>query len=176
MLATQAPPATALIRPARRDSPRPAGTIRSASGPRPNTTWPPAGIAMTAPAGLVTCASAVVIAGVESSVMVVLSASRVLARRPRDTDAVTRSLGAAGCARIHEFGDGQRPPAPVDCRVNQGEAPAPGLGHVRQRACGAESQARHARGGGDLQVSRSRPRPGPGRGDQATCTDRLARP
>lgn len=69
-MATQAPPAAALIAPARRDSPRPAGITRSASGPRPKTTRLPSGIAITRPAGVVTCA----VAGAESSVITVLPA------------------------------------------------------------------------------------------------------
>jgi hypothetical protein len=58
MLAIQAPPATALITPARRDSPRPAAIVRSASGPRPNTTLLPSGIPSTSPDGVVTRAAA----------------------------------------------------------------------------------------------------------------------
>src|ERR1700722_852654 len=56
MLATRAPPAIALIWPARRDSPRPAAMTRSASGPRPKTRLLPSGIPITRPAGVVTCA------------------------------------------------------------------------------------------------------------------------
>src|SRR5262249_55581739 len=54
-LATQPPPSTALISPARRDSPRPAGTTRSTSGPRPKTRRPPGGTAATRPPAVVTC-------------------------------------------------------------------------------------------------------------------------
>ncbi len=68
MFATQAPPATALIRPARLDSPRPAEITRSASAPRPNTRLVPSGIAVTRPLGIVTCA----VAGIESSAIAVL--------------------------------------------------------------------------------------------------------
>src|SRR6516225_12207713 len=58
MLATQAPAAIALITPARRDSPRPAGMVRSASGPRPNTSLLPSGMPTTSPDGVVTRAAA----------------------------------------------------------------------------------------------------------------------
>src|SRR5581483_8297425 len=58
MLAIQAPPLTALITPARRDSPRPAAMVRSASGPRPNTTLLPSGMPSTSPDGVVTRAAA----------------------------------------------------------------------------------------------------------------------
>src|SRR5215470_439100 len=57
MLAIQAPPATALITPARRDSPRPAATVRSASGPRPKTSRLPSGIPTTSPDGVLTRAA-----------------------------------------------------------------------------------------------------------------------
>src|SRR5262249_7684121 len=49
MLAIQAPAASALITPARRDSPRPAAMVRSASGPRPNTSLLPSGMPTTSP-------------------------------------------------------------------------------------------------------------------------------
>jgi len=52
------------------DSPRPAGITRSASGPRPKTTRLPSGIAITRPAGVVTCA----VTGAESSAITVLPA------------------------------------------------------------------------------------------------------
>src|SRR5215471_16531925 len=58
MLAIQAPPATALITPARRDSPRPTAIVRSASGPRPKTSRLPSGIPSTSPDGVVTRAAA----------------------------------------------------------------------------------------------------------------------
>src|SRR5215813_1515420 len=57
MLAIQAPPATALISPARRDSPRPAATVRSASGPRPKTRRLPSGMPTTSPDGVLTRAA-----------------------------------------------------------------------------------------------------------------------
>jgi hypothetical protein len=58
MLAIHAPAAIALITPARRDSPRPAAIVRSASGPRPNTSLLPSGIPTTRPDGVVTRAAA----------------------------------------------------------------------------------------------------------------------
>src|SRR5215469_6488284 len=58
MLAIQTPAATALITPARRDNPRPAGMVRSASGPRPNTSLLPSGMPTTSPDGVVTRAAA----------------------------------------------------------------------------------------------------------------------
>src|SRR5215471_16080713 len=57
MLAIQAPPATALISPARRDSPRPAATVRSASGPRPKIRRLPSGMPTTSPDGVLTRAA-----------------------------------------------------------------------------------------------------------------------
>src|SRR5689334_11778392 len=57
MLAIQAPPATALISPARRESPRPAATVRSASGPRPKISRLPSGMPTTSPAGVLTRAA-----------------------------------------------------------------------------------------------------------------------
>src|SRR5580704_2947401 len=57
MLAIQTPSPSALITPARRDSPRPAATVRSASGPRPNTRRPPSGTPTTSPAGVLTRAA-----------------------------------------------------------------------------------------------------------------------
>ena len=56
-LAIHTPPPTAVITPARRDSPRPAAMVRSASGPRPNTSRPPSGIATTSPDGVLTRAA-----------------------------------------------------------------------------------------------------------------------
>ena len=56
MLATQAPPLTAVTTPARRESPRPAEIVRSASGPRPNTSLLPSGTAISWPDGVLTCA------------------------------------------------------------------------------------------------------------------------
>ena len=58
MLAIQAPAAIALITPARRDSPRPAAMVRSASGPLPNTSLLPSGMPTTRPEGVVTRAAA----------------------------------------------------------------------------------------------------------------------
>src|SRR5580693_937792 len=57
MLAIQTPSPSALITPARRDRPRPAATVRSASGPRPNTRRPPSGTPTTSPAGVLTRAA-----------------------------------------------------------------------------------------------------------------------
>src|SRR5215475_11761839 len=54
MLAIHAPPATALISPARRDSPRPAAIVRSASGPLPKTRRLPSGMPTTRPDGVLT--------------------------------------------------------------------------------------------------------------------------
>ena len=44
MLVIHAPAGIAVTMPARRDSPRPAATARSTSGPRPKTTWFPSAI------------------------------------------------------------------------------------------------------------------------------------
>src|SRR5450755_2765990 len=57
MLAIQTPSATALMTPARRDSPRPTETVRSASGPRPNTSRLPSGIPTISPDGVLTRAA-----------------------------------------------------------------------------------------------------------------------
>src|SRR5437660_1233448 len=57
MLAIHAPADIALITPARRDSPRPAAIVRSASGPRPNTSLLPSGIPTTRHEGVVTRAA-----------------------------------------------------------------------------------------------------------------------
>ena len=57
ILAINAPAAIALITPARRESPRPAAIVRSASGPRPNTSLLPSGIPTTWPEGVVTRAA-----------------------------------------------------------------------------------------------------------------------
>src|SRR5579859_538169 len=58
MLAIHAPAAIALITPARRDRPRPAAIVRSASGPLPKTSLLPSGIPTTRPEGVVTRAAA----------------------------------------------------------------------------------------------------------------------
>src|SRR5919198_689967 len=85
MLATQTPPVTAAIRPARRDSPRPASMVRSASGPRPNTSRFPSGIPITWPDGVLTRAATTV---VDSAVIAIPAArpvelrSRLVRRRP----------------------------------------------------------------------------------------------
>jgi hypothetical protein len=74
MLAIQAPSATALMRPARRDSPRPTATVRSASWPRPNTRRVPSGIPTTSPAGVLTRAAT---ATGDWGVMALLTAERI---------------------------------------------------------------------------------------------------
>src|ERR1700719_4720811 len=56
MLAIHAPSVITLITPARRDSPRPTATVRSASAPRPKTSRLPSGILTASPDGVLTCA------------------------------------------------------------------------------------------------------------------------
>src|ERR1035438_7984771 len=73
MLATQTPPFTAVTTPARRERPRPAEIVRSAFGPRPNTSLLPSGIAITRPDGAATCAAAGVIESIALAVLPVMS-------------------------------------------------------------------------------------------------------
>src|SRR5215471_8778374 len=83
MLAIQTPAAIALITPARRDNPRPAGMVRSASGPRPNTSLLPSGMPTTSPDGVVTRAAA----GLPGWCAIALLSARTR------TGAVAQSLG-----------------------------------------------------------------------------------
>src|SRR5215472_9549311 len=146
MLATQAPPAIALITPARRDNPSPPGMTRSASGPRPNTSRVPSGIGVTVPSGLVTCA--------ESCVTLNPGWLRWCA------GVLAGSLGSAPGGRIHEFGDGAERPRGVDLRPSQDEA----LLRLA-RAVGGRTPARFepvSRGLGGSATPRGTPRPGRG--------------
>ena len=54
MLVIHAPAAIAVTMPARRDSPRPAATARSTSGPRPKTSWLPSAIRISWPDAVLT--------------------------------------------------------------------------------------------------------------------------
>jgi hypothetical protein len=56
MLAIQAPSASTLITPARRDRPRPTAMVRSASAPRPKISRLPSATFTTSPDGVLTCA------------------------------------------------------------------------------------------------------------------------
>src|ERR1700722_770228 len=57
MFAIQTPSATALMTPARRDSPRRTATVSSVSWPRPKTRRVPSGIPTTSPEGVLTRAA-----------------------------------------------------------------------------------------------------------------------
>src|SRR6266516_589976 len=104
MLAIQAPPTTALITPARRDSPRPAAIVRSVSGPRPNTTRVPSGIPITTPDGILTCAATEVVGW---SAIAFLPGGVA-----KEHGLVARSLG-----RVSAFG-GSRNPGMAPCGVH----------------------------------------------------------
>src|ERR1700744_4079690 len=56
MLAIQAPSASTLMPPARRDKPRPTAMVRSASAPRPKISRLPSATFTTSPDGVLTCA------------------------------------------------------------------------------------------------------------------------
>src|ERR1017187_10625672 len=96
MLATQVPPLAA----------GPAGIVRSGSGPRPNTSLLPSGIAITRPDGAATCAAAGVI---ESSVIAVLPYTCRLGQllRMSHTYRCPNPKSGARGPRIPESGDGR---------------------------------------------------------------------
>src|SRR5262249_51261327 len=96
MWAIQAPPATALIKPARRDSPRPAATVRSASGPRPKTSRLPSGIPTTSPDGVLTRAATE--QGDRFSIAFLPVGERCAGSRFRGECAVLPGLGAGPAA------------------------------------------------------------------------------
>src|SRR6516162_9063484 len=147
MLAIHAPAAIALITPARRDSPRPAGMVRSASGPRPNTSLLPSGMPTTSPDGVVTRAAA----GLPGWCAMALLSARM------PMGAGSASLGLGDDRRIPESGDSLRARGTVGYRkpgARHRHGPLEGLpvtrkagppGHGSQRGQGAHTGARSLR-------------------------------
>ncbi len=158
MLATHAPPLTAAMSPARRDSPRPTAIIRSTSGPRPKTSWPPTGIPITSPDGVPTrAADAVESSAVTSSHVPRPSSTPRPGRsvRPRDRAKVPPNSGMrntrGGVGAVAAFGrcppeaasrheTGPRPP-------DSGDSPPPLFAVFWEPSGARRTRARRAGGG-----------------------------